>query len=436
MDDNVISFTKLGTVKSRTFELTYKRFFSNLRELINNDITNYEVRYNEKEKCYIVKYDGESYIVYCGNDVLRKDEDDKLWILSNLESLVYLSERKRISQKISEELEEENYEYRESEMDRRLRVMFNAERGIFKNDKDKKLYIKILKNSKLPVLRSYLADIKNDIFFSCENFSKYREMRFDRSSDPIFITLFGGIAIIILGILGFPEFILFSGLGIIIIDDVYDLIIDFINKESVYRKTKFRSISSIFVALGKSPYYLWKIFSKNWNINKRIRGLQKSLAKTDNEDGSVKSVKGLKKEVVKEVDKAFSKENDENIIKESVNNMTITFDNLHNKVLGIEDAKIKSDLSMRLLEVIYSYVEKSKTFNDKGIDEKFQKSILDTVADISKETEVQLEKERQEKEAALNEKRIKEEEERQRQEEFQRLLDTANQVTSIRSSGK
>ena len=77
--------------------------FNVLLKTLDNDITNYEVRYNEKEKCYIVKYDGESYIVYCGNDVLRKDEDDKLWILSNLESLVYLSERKRISQKISEE---------------------------------------------------------------------------------------------------------------------------------------------------------------------------------------------------------------------------------------------------------------------------------------------------------------------------------------------
>jgi len=436
MDDNVISFTKLGTVKSRTFELTYKRFFSNLRELINNDITNYEVRYNEKEKCYIVKYDGESYIVYCGNDVLKRDEDDKLWILSNLESLEYLSKRKKISKKISKELEEEVPERHESEMDHRLRVMFNGERGIFKNDKDKKLYIKILKNSKLPVLRSYLEDIKNDIFFSCDNFLKYREMKFDRSSDPIFITLFGGIAILILGILGFPEFILFSGLGIIIIDNVYDLTIAVIDKESVYRKMKFRSISSIFVALGKSPYYLWKIFRENWNINKRIRGLQKSLAKTDNEDGSVKSVKGLKKEVVKEVNKAFSKEKDENIIKESVNNMTITLDNLHNKVLGIEDTTVKSDLSKRLLEVIFSYVEKSKTFNDKGIDEEFQKTILDKVADISNETEIQLEKERQEKEAAINAKRIKEEEERQRQEEFQRLLDVANQVTSIRSSGK
>ena len=131
--NNIISFTKLGTVKSGDFELTRKLFFNRMKEQmeINPDVTN--VIYNEEADTYTITYYANEFAVYYGNDVLHDDCEDNSIINSLKELIDY---KKRITEINAQ---------KEKDQKRLKGAIKNGNKGIFRSEKDKILYIKHLK---------------------------------------------------------------------------------------------------------------------------------------------------------------------------------------------------------------------------------------------------------------------------------------------------
>ena len=94
MDNDVISFTKLGTVKSKDFgEFTYETFFDRMIELINRDVVNNQIIHEKNEKRYKIIYKGNTYKVTYGEEPLKEDckRKDIVNSLNRLFSLLLLS---------------------------------------------------------------------------------------------------------------------------------------------------------------------------------------------------------------------------------------------------------------------------------------------------------------------------------------------------------
>ena len=89
----VISFTKLRTVKSNQFELTYDDFFEKMIDLIFQDCENNYVTYDE-DNGYQVVFNGKKYNVKYGNTKIDKTSNMPE-IVNGLEKLVNLSSKKK-----------------------------------------------------------------------------------------------------------------------------------------------------------------------------------------------------------------------------------------------------------------------------------------------------------------------------------------------------
>ena len=114
MEDNVIYFTKLETVKSKGFnELTYVDFFKKLSLGIQGDVLRNQVLFDEEKQEYTIIYDGETYKVYYVANPLTPD-CEREEIINNLGRLCNLTRQwYRVVEIEQEEKEKEKREYEE-----------------------------------------------------------------------------------------------------------------------------------------------------------------------------------------------------------------------------------------------------------------------------------------------------------------------------------
>ncbi len=157
---NDISFTKLGTVKSNYFELTYDDFFKKMVDLIFQDSENNYVTYDEKNGYQIV-FNGEKYNVKYGNTKIDKTSNIPE-IVNGLEKLVNLSSKKREKQeKHKQELIEQEARMNILE-GRREEIIENGEKGIFKSDEDKEVFISYLQHKVVDIGKIIVKGIRED----------------------------------------------------------------------------------------------------------------------------------------------------------------------------------------------------------------------------------------------------------------------------------
>ena len=145
----IISFTKLGTLKCNEFELTRDLFFERLKDNMFLNPANNNISYDEETDTYNVVFDGISYVFYYHNDILHSDCKETN-IITELKNLINY-------QKLQEKLNQEKDDFKR----RTKHVIANGERGIFKSDKDKVIYIKYLKEE----IKKIKDEVKNFPYF-------------------------------------------------------------------------------------------------------------------------------------------------------------------------------------------------------------------------------------------------------------------------------
>jgi hypothetical protein len=126
-------FTRLNTVKCSSYEYTISDFFDILTKNIKSDPSDSYVKYNEEEGTYQIKLDDstEEYTVYYNNEPLRKDSNNEL--VSTLEKFINFTDKS-----ISQKNDQENYD------DLKKKAVNDGNKGIFKSDDAKHLYIDYL----------------------------------------------------------------------------------------------------------------------------------------------------------------------------------------------------------------------------------------------------------------------------------------------------
>ena len=164
MDENIISFTKLGTVKSKAFpECSYESFFKRMRELLNKDISKYQIIHKKKKNLYIIKYNGKEYKVTYGDELLT-DNCNREDIIRNIDSLVDLSSDLKELYDIEVEKEQEGKDTLEL-------VLENASKGVFISNEHRQRYLDYLKEQEKnnPFIKSLLAKFKKSIVYDSDD---------------------------------------------------------------------------------------------------------------------------------------------------------------------------------------------------------------------------------------------------------------------------
>ena len=419
MDDNVISFTKLGTVKSKYFdECTYSNFFDRMRDLIKKDVSHYQVIHEGKK--YTIIYKGNKYKVNYGDEVLnddckRRDVVDSLYWLASLSR-----DKKREYDNESEREENERNELR--------RIIRNAERGIFINADDKEKYIEYLKNEDKKdsfFKRLFRRLKKNFLYNDYDPDDVYLRFIIDGVFGLSLLSLYFSLALARI-----PAMVLhtlFNFLGIFLISDfayagIMHLIYIFSYKFQV--DGKWWGPIGIPWTLINLPYHLAKTSIEKFREKKTIKALESSLRKDNKKLGREPKIN---KQQLEALQKQFSEEKEvkqEHLKDETmkiVDDTSRIFGRLHKKVKNIENKKAKEEKSKELLVIVNDYMAKSVEFFVNGIDRKYQVDVENKIQTLEYKIDEILEAE---------------EKERKDKEEFTQTLHEINQTIQYRSGGR
>lgn len=408
MDENIISFTKLGTVKSKAFpECSYESFFQKMRELLNNDISKYQIIHKKNKNLYIIKYNGKEYKVTYGDELLTEDckrED----IIRNINSLVELSSDLKELYDI-ESAKEESLEL----------VLENASKGVFKNNEHRQRYLDYLKEQEKnnPFIKSLLAKFKKSIVYDSDDIELV-EIR--AGSEAAITFAYSLIFVLFIPLMDIPLLITLVVLlmGLPAVDIIYHMARAIIGNPN----GKFAGPLSFLWGLIKLPYNIVKTVIEKRKVNKTIKALESILSKSKSKKVVEPKVSEKEEQAVKEkyLDNGNVEKVDNEVTK-YVNEMSNIFDMVHKKVLSISDNKKKSDYSKQLLTIILDYTEKSKLFYKNGVDIRYHNSIIDRVSLLEHDIDIVL---------------ADEEEKRAREEETDRMLNAVDEVINYRASGK
>jgi hypothetical protein len=421
MDNDVISFTKLGTVKSKDFgEFTYETFFDRMIELINRDVVNNQIIHEKNEKRYKIIYKGNTYKVTYGEEPLKEDCKRKD-IVNSLNRLSDLSsDLKRIH---DDETEREKIE-----RDNLRRVIFNAKQGIFVNNDDKRVYIDYLKKE----------DKKNS-FFGRLFVKIIDNLTYNNNYNPDFgekrIAISAGVTIFSLMFLGILDSsiptIAFSNSQIIWIssilcsDLIYGAISLAIENHSwkITMRGKFAGPYAIIWALLNLPLNIIKTSVEKIREKNTIKSLESSLSHSKKDKSkalqvSKQKVQELQKELFNGGKKEEKPKDQAAIV---VDKTSREFERLSQKVKGIENSSKRSDYSKELVGIIRDYMKKSEQFFINGVDLVYQRSVENDLKTFESKINMILEDE---------------EKKRQTQREFDQVNDAIEQTINYRASGK
>ena len=412
MDENIISFTKLGTVKSKAFpECSYESFFKRMRELLNKDISKYQIVYKKKKNLYIIKYNGKEYKVTYGDELLT-DNCNREDIIRNIDSLVDLSSDLKELYDIEVEKEQEGKDTLEL-------VLENASKGVFISNEHRQRYLDYLKEQEKnnPFIKSLLAKFKKSIVYDSDDIELVEiragsEAAITFASSLIFVLFIPSMNIalvitLIILIMGIPT-----------ADIIYHLVRIILGNPN----GKFAGPLSFLWGLIKLPYNIVKTVLEKRKINRTIKSLESILSKSKSKKVVEPKVSEKEEQAVKEkyLDNGNVEKVDNEVTK-YVNEMSNIFDMVHKKVLSISDNKKKSDYSKQLLTIILDYTEKSKLFYKNGVDIRYHNSIIDRVSLLEHDIDIVL---------------AEEKEKRSREEETDRMLNAVDEVINYRASGK
>lgn len=422
MDNNVISFTKLGTVKSKIIgECTYDSFFERMKTLIDKDVANYRIIYEKNKKEYKIIYKGNTYQVTYGEEPLKEDCKRKD-VVDKLNRLVSISsDLKRIhDEETKKELDErENLD----------RIIKNANEGVYVSNKDKEVYLEYLirEDKKDPFFKRLFRRIKGNLFYSDYD-SDIGEARLLVSVvTTIATTLFIAVAsaLTFIPISTVLYILLGVGLGS---DFLYSLITYLIHENSytISMEGKFGGPLAIVWALLHLPRHIVVTAMEKIKEKNTIKSIESSLVngrkrKVKEPQISKKQLEALKKEF--EIDgKKEDKVQKKDPVSETIDITSREFERLSIKVKKIETDSKRNEASKELVGIIRDYMKKSVLFLKTGIiDYDYQESIEKSLKAFEAKVDIVLEDE---------------EKERQTKQEFNQVYEAIDQTTHYRSSGR
>ena len=333
MEDNVIYFTKLETVKSKGFnELTYVDFFKKLSLGIQGDVLRNQVLFDEEKQEYTIIYNGETYKVYYVANPLTPD-CEREEIINNLGRLCNLTrQRYRVVEIEQEEKEKEKREYEE--------IIENGEQGIYYSDEDKKTYVEYLKKT-----------TKNSVFSGV--FLKLLEKLDpnDVTVTTIAFSLVEGFMGLLLLFSVFPIYVPLS----IIADCVLGVVmmnrsLDDNGVAKKYGMNVATSLLYLVVNAFAAPVYLMKNIIKKHRAKKRVRELIKSINKTKISEKPIEKV--IEETKAPEVIKVEEVKVQDGIAQDIVRG----FSKLNDGIEELSDENIeKLRLSQEILDLLQKY---------------------------------------------------------------------------------
>ena len=350
MEKKELVFTKLGTVKSDSFEYTIEDFFKIMNVNIRRDIDDNGVMYNSKDNCYEVLYNSVLYQIKDGKELFNKNNKKKE-LVDAFDDLIQLTKRqdKIINEEDNKNIINQNALSRHEQEELAIE---NGDKGIFNSNKDKRIYIKHLKNqikenrNSLPM--DILMHIIDLILVVVGPASAYGYVNLIEVLKPLFKS-------------DTPISILVAFLEIL--SPCLVLIGLAISVGGIYR----------LVCADKLPIIR---LINNHKIKKMIKSLEKSMIKVDSKKKTNDTP--VNNEIVEEDEK-----NNTDPIKQSVRKISKEFEELKNKILLVQDEETKVSYSSELLEIVNYYGDISPTMEKKGNILSVHKNILDRIVSLS-----------------------------------------------------
>ena len=376
--DNYIYFTNLDTVKCNQFELTINRFFTNMLNLINRDVSNYNVSYDNDKNQYIITYNGKTYIAKYGKNDLGKDcEDEEL--ISILNTLVDTSTNYK-------KLLEEDKEIKEYKNEQRAKILekIKDEVIVTQSDKEAKLYLleKEYEEKKFHYWKEVLNTLK-------------RQNTGTKNPDYIYVIMGVGLLItvflaVILSIFGLRAYVSYSILAsAIFATDAFSVAL------AEYHHRKYLGLFASILSILRLPFTLIKQLVKKINLRKSykedIKEVKKSLVKIN--DVLSKKERIFKKPInVDELKDYIENIGIVNMRKQEVDLSTTIemISSLKDKILSIKEEKYKDKFALELFEIIKYYTTVKINIKKK---EDLSNILFSQVGDLNKRVDEVLRKE-------------------------------------------
>ena len=378
MEKKEIVFTKLGTVKSDSFEYTVEDFFKVIKANIRRDIDNNGVMFNSKDNCYEVLYNSVLYQVKDGKELFNK-KSEKKELVDAFDDLIQLTKSR---DKIVNEEDNKNSVNQEeiSREDQEKHAIENGDKGIFNSNKDKRIYIKHLKN----IIKENRGNVKENVlmFFI----------------DPLITALGVGMFYLAFKAVEAVE----AGV------DGFLFLIDFFSPPFLFLGSLPLMVYGLYRIIGEDSWAIAKFLKDNHRLKKIVRSLEKSTVKVNSKKKTDDNP--VNNEIVEEVEK-----DNTDPIKQSVRKISREFEDLKNKILLVQDEKTKVRYSRELLEIVNYYGEVSPTMEIEGNTLSVHKNILDRIVSLSFRVDETLKKEKKDE---------------QESSEFNRMLDEVNKLST------
>lgn len=373
MEDRVISFTKLGTVKSRSFEYTYSDFIDKMTMFVTHNIENYQVYYNPQDEDYEIVFKGVRYKLKYGKEKLDK-KCEREYIVDALDRLVIMTKRQQAAKKEQEKIDD---------LEKRQlgEIVRNGDKGIFYSEDDKKTYIEYKKNNlnQISLTKGLLSEARK--------FISKRHLDLDAH----IIAALSVILVCILGMasvlsMGFCLFVVEYGVANLFIGFVSSVITAIKNGEGRSYSPNYFLLSGL-VGLGKmGKDFVGRLIEKMKN-NKKLRLLKKSINATRT---TQRPMLEQQEEVVEEKKEDKTKNNDA-LMQQVLREFII----VHDKVMNLKDKKKKEQYAKELLELTDKYkeeIEKADTSNYM-----IHKNLIDQVVSLGFRVDEELKSEQQDK---------------------------------------
>lgn len=411
MKGSVIGFTKLGTVKSVVFnECTYESFFAKLRELILKDFKYNGVRYDDKNNCYVIKYENKSYKVLYGNDLLTKES-------SNEKVTKRLNELISLHKKLISDAKEKAVKDRE-EKKTLDRIKEKAEEGLLDNANDQQIYLDYLKKDykENPFWKSFLKKLKKDTLDPIDPYGEQYSGIF-KGADALCCFIVGASTFGFLAEAG-ASLAPYIAVGSLVgSQTLYSLVSMVLYEADI--TVPFGGPFALVKAILKAPYQFIKTgiqrskakgkIETYEHLVERQKDFESNLAKTQYDFKKVyphlseKEAEAVKQRYL-EGEKTEEQKSEEEMrnhrVSQAIEPVMRQFEELTRKIFQIQDLGKRNIYSKKLSPIAKSYNDTAKLFYEKGVDNIYQESIAQQLSSIEKEVDEILEKEEIERQAS------------------------------------
>ena len=376
---NIFYFTNLDTVKTTDFEMTHDIFNSTMRDLINSDIDNNYVVYDNESDRYYIYYKGKKYDVYYGNNYLTQDcEDEK-----TLELLDELVEVSKLQKRVIDE-DSKRFVYYDK---KRRDALRNADRNVFKSDDDKKAKIEMINKDHKENKYHFFKSIWNVLKFMNVYDGMSREDKLDvHFSLVIAVVVVGGIV----GIATHLEIllkILTVSIGFLCLSCLF-------SQFKSYNGLLCTVLSIISLPINILVNLIIKIID-SIKYKKELNSVKKTMPKEMKDSFNIRKMNHLFRRInVNEIVKYLDKEAVDDLAKGPIDyeNTIKYITELKDKILSIKDKSTSDKLAKELFDIVSYYTDSKLKFDDK-------KNVLSSlVSDLCKRVDEVLREENEKEE--------------------------------------